>query len=86
MSRQQKENKQTKRNLVKLGQSFGRFESIIITIFFKCNGIRWRLDSNIESKSLKNTYLNKHHRIAKFGSNIDFEKRVILSVLENLYQ
>ena len=25
----------------------------------------------------------KHHRIAKFGSNIDFEKWVILSVLEN---
>ena len=24
----------------------------------------------------------KYHRIAKFGSNIDFEKRVILSVLE----
>ena len=54
-----------------------------------------RLDSNIKSKSLNNTYLNiieictrlfknKHHRIAKFGSNVDFEKRVILSELENL--
>ena len=43
----------------------------------------WRLDSNIESKSSNITYLNiikifnkllkkiKHHRIAKFGSNID---------------
>ena len=52
-----------------------------------------RLDSNIESKSTNNTYLNiikysinylknKHHRIAKFGNNIDFEKRVILSLLE----
>ena len=27
---------------------------------------------------------NKHDRIAKFGSSIDFEKRIILSELENL--
>ena len=28
----------------------------------------------------------KYHQIAKFGSNIDFQKRVILRVLENLSQ
>ena len=59
-----------------------------------CNNMR--LDSNIKSKSLNNTHLNiikifntlfkknLHHRIAKYGSNIDFEKRVILRVFENL--
>ena len=53
-----------------------------------------RLDSNIESKSRNNTYLNfikifnklfkknEHHQNAKFGSNIDGENRIILSLRE----
>ena len=49
-----------------------------------------RLDSNIESKSSNNTYLNimeilnKLFFIIKFGCNLDFEKMVILSELEKL--
>ena len=51
------------------------------------------LDSNIESKSTNNTYLNfikifyklfkknKHHGTAKFGCNFDFGKRFILSFI-----